>query len=147
MVRHGETREAVPEVVVELLLRTEGERPGGRVQPVRADDQVERPLPPAVEGDVDAVVVVGQARDRVPEDELDVVADRVVQRAGEVATPQLDVAAVRPTGRGLRIDGRDGRAVGGQEGEPLRVDVRRADAGSRPIRSTTSIAVPRTSIG
>jgi hypothetical protein len=70
-----------------------------------------------------------------------------VEDRGEVATAHLDVAALRPADDGLRLQGDDRGAVDAEEGEPPGVDVRRPRRGYTPMRSTTSSAVPRMSIG
>lgn len=99
-VRQGEEGEAVGEIAVVAVLGAEEGGPGGRVHAVRADHQVVRALPPAVEGHVHAVRGRVEAGDGVAEEELHVVADQPVQGVGEVAPPYLQIAGLALVGGG-----------------------------------------------
>ncbi|GIF69555.1 hypothetical protein Ais01nite_75900 [Asanoa ishikariensis] len=78
-------RHVQAEVADERLLGTERQPPHRRVQTVGADHEVEPASGGALEGDVDAAVVLREPRDGVVPDELGVVADGVEQHRGQVA--------------------------------------------------------------
>jgi hypothetical protein len=123
VVAHGEAREAVAEVVVELLLGAEDEVSDAGVQAVGADDEVERAAGAAGEGHVHAVVVIVEDGDAVVEEELDVVADGGVEDLREIASAHLQVAAFDTACHGLRADRGDQAAVGVEEGDQAGLDV------------------------
>src|SRR5580698_3922293 len=77
------------------------------MQPVGARHQAERARRRPLEGHRDAVRGIGQARDRIVEDVLDVIPGRLVQDAHQVAADDLDV---------FRVDDPE-RAV--EAGQPL----------------------------
>ncbi|GAB3883905.1 hypothetical protein GCM10029964_044040 [Kibdelosporangium lantanae] len=77
----------------EVALGTEGEAPDVRVQPVRADHQVEAARRGAVERDVHTLLVLVERGDRVVEEELGLVPRRLVQDGGEVGARHLDLVA------------------------------------------------------
>jgi hypothetical protein len=66
------------------------------VDSVGAHDEVEGTGRPAVEGDLDAVIAMGQVCDPVVEDVLDIVARRLIQQTQEPALAAL--AAVATSG-------------------------------------------------
>lgn len=84
--------------------------------------KVRRAPPP--EGHVHTAVVVMEGGDGVVEEELDVLANRVVEGVGEVPAAYFEVTALDAAGDDLRLDGGHPAAVGGQEGDQAAVDVR-----------------------
>ncbi|MCO5971008.1 hypothetical protein NDW01_21640 [Actinoallomurus sp. WRP6H-15] len=123
VVGQGESREAVAEVTVERLLRAEDQAPGVGVQAVGADDEVEGAPAPAAEGHVHSPLAIVEGGDGVVEEELGVVADRVVQDVGEIPAAHLQIAALVAAGQGGGPEGGDRTAVGVQEGDPAGVDM------------------------
>jgi hypothetical protein len=117
---------------VELLLGAEERLPGARVHAVGPDHHVEGALPAAPERDVHAVLVLVEDVDGVVEQELDVVADRRVQRGGQVPAPHLEVLSLDAPGDRVRVQGGHLGAVGVKKGEPAGVDVRVAELRQDP---------------
>ena len=91
----------------EARFRSEGEAAHPGMQPVGAHHEMEGARRRPLEGYRDAVRGVGQARDGIVEDVLDVVAGGLVQDAHQVAADDLEV---------LRVDDPE-RAV--EAGQPL----------------------------
>ncbi len=116
---------------MERLLGAEHLLAGGRVQPVRADHQVERPGRSSVEGDVDPLPGLVERGDRIAEQELHVVADRREQRVGQIAAPHLQVLSVGVAGDRVRVQGRHFAAVPFQERHPVHVDLRLLEPGKQ----------------
>jgi hypothetical protein len=133
---------------VELLFGAEDQLPGVRVHTVGPDHDVERTPAVSAEGDVDAVDVLVEGVDGVAEHELHIVPDRGVEGVGEVSPPYLQIASPDAAGDGMRVERDHLAAVAVQE----KVNRRRSMCtfcrrSRRPIRRTTSSAVPRTSMG
>jgi hypothetical protein len=116
------------------------------VQPVGADHQVEPPLEPAGEADVDAVSVLAQRLDAVAEQVLGGVLGGGVEDLGQVPAQDLDlrdqpvavelVGAQRATRRFFLVT-RDMPSVSVQAARTC---------SSSPIRRTTCLATPRMSM-
>jgi hypothetical protein len=134
--------------VIEQVFRTEHEPSCAGVQAVGADDHVVPAADTALELDLYAGAVILQCFNRV----VEAVADRpllgeIVKQRGQLATRQFDIAAHLIVGEIVGRDDADHAPFGVHEPQLARVDMHSRTRGRRPIRSSTSIAVPRTSIG
>ena len=89
MVLGGEDRDEGAQIAEERFLLAEHQPPNVRVEPVRADHDVEQPGCGSFERHLGAARVLGDLRDRVVEEELHVVADRFVQGVHEVPAEDL----------------------------------------------------------
>lgn len=132
LVREGEAGEDVSEIVVEGLLGAEDQPARVRVQPVRADHEVEAAAGAAFEHNVDGVPVVVQGGDGVLEEELDPVAQRLVEGVGQIAAPDLQVEAGLAAGHLLGAQRADGLPDGVDEGDSRGVDVGGAQSRQQP---------------
>ena len=108
VVGHAEDRHAVAEVVD--VSAAEGLLPGHRVQPVRADHQVECPGHTAGQRDIDPVLGLAQVGDRVAPAVLDAVSCREKQ-AVQVAAQDLGIA-VRASAEGVAVHARHAASLG-----------------------------------
>lgn len=74
------------------------------MQPVRADEQIEASRHAVLEGHPNALGVLVDRADRVPEHVLDVVAGCLVEDPRELAAHDLDVSIGDPGGQPLEVD-------------------------------------------
>lgn len=134
-VRHGEKSEAVTQVTMELLFRSERAVPGLRMHPVGADHQVEGASLPAHERHLHPGRALVQSLDRVPEPELDLVAHQLVQAGGQVASSHLQILTGHAAGDRVRAEHGDGGAVGIEERQVARIGLQ-----PRELRKQTHAA-------
>ena len=170
VVGDGEHRQVQAQVVDEARLGAKGQAAHSGMEPVGADHEVERARRRPLEGHRDAVHGVGQARNGIVKDVLDVVPSGLVEDVHQVAADDLHILCVddpeggvdagqplaggihvgHPAGGGARRPGRfqDSRPTGHFDRRPAQVDCLAAAARRRcPLHHDGGEAEPSQPVG